>query len=600
MNGGSSRRWRRRAGWALLARELRPRRRALWRVAAWSLVEALPALLSGLLVAAALDRGFLAGRPLAGLGWLGLLGVARLAGAAATHRLYPWLGELVEPLRDGLASTVVRAALVREGAAAPGGGGPGGAEVARLTEQVEAARQLLSALLRTLRQVALTVVASLAGIATLAPVAGLLVAPPLLLALGLYAGSLRRLGNRQRELVLAGEAVPRTAAEILGGLRDVLACGAGDHALAVAGATVDRQARAARALAFAGAVRVLVVAIGAQLPVVALLGAAPWLLERRQLSAGAVAGTVVYLTTSLEPALRTLVHVTGTWGVQLSVTLQRLAETATPAAPPSIQLPSAATPPPAATALEAVGLTFSYSATADPVLRNLDLTLRWGEHLAVVGPSGAGKSTLASLLAGLARPQRGEVRLGGVPLGQLDPAALRRAVALIPQEAYVFAGTLRENLAYLCPSATDAALDAASRAVGLDAAVARLGGYGAQLGSGGGRELSAGERQLVALARVFLSPAGIMLLDEATCHLDPAAEARAERAFAARPGTLLVIAHRISSALRADRVLLLDGPTPLLGTHEELLAASPLYADLVGHWEGQGANPVSAACPRPA
>ncbi len=607
----------RRAGWTLLARELQPERRALGRVAAWSLLEALPALLSGLLVAAALDRGFLAGRPLAGLGWLGLLGLARLAGAIATRRLYPWLGELVEPLRDSLASAVVRGALARDAGGGMGTGGAGsgaGAEVARLAEQVEAVRQLLSALLRTLRQVVLTLLASLVGMAALAPAAGLLVEPPLALALALYAVSLRRLGARQRDLVLAGEQVPRIAAEIFGGLRDVLACGAGDHALATTGAAVERQARAARALARAGAIRVLVVAVGAQLPVVALLSAAPWLLRHHRLSAGAMAGTVVYLTTSLEPALRTLVHVTGTWGLQLSVTLRRLAETTTPPATGTaldldldLDLDLNLGP---TVELEAAGLTFAYSATADPVLRDLALRLRPGDHLAVVGPSGAGKSTLAALLAGLAQPQRGEVRLGGVPIPQLDPATTRRAVALIPQEAYVFTGTLRENLTYLCPTEPgDAALDDAAAAVGLDATVARLGGYGAHLSSGG-RELSAGERQLVALARTYLSPAGIVLLDEAACHLDPAAEARAEQAFTARPGALLVIAHRISSALRADRVLLLDGATALLGTHQELLAASPLYADLVGHWQGQDQAPdaeadadadaVTAASSRPA
>ncbi len=97
--------------------------------------------------------------------------------------------------------------------------------------------------------------------------------------------------------------------------------------------------------------------------------------------------------------------------------------------------------------------------------------------------------------------------------------------------------------------------------------------------------LSAGERQLVALARVYLSPVEIALLDEATCHLDPVAETRAEQAFATRGGTLVVIAHRISSALRAEQILLMDGAKPILGTHQSLLAMSPLYADLVGNWD---------------
>jgi ABC-type multidrug transport system fused ATPase/permease subunit len=148
----------------------------------------------------------------------------------------------------------------------------------------------------------------------------------------------------------------------------------------------------------------------------------------------------------------------------------------------------------------------------------------------------------------------------------------------------VFAGTLRENLAYLRADAPGLGeMDAAAAAVRLAPLVERLGGYGGQVEPAA---LSAGERQLVALARAYLSPTPIRLLDEATCHLDPAGEATAERAFAGRPGTLVVIAHRVSSALRARRVVVLDGTHAVVGSHEALLAASPLYRDLVGHWRG--------------
>ncbi len=576
-------------GWGLLRRQLAPRRHALARVGAWSLVEALPALTSGMLVAAALDRGFLERRPLAGLAWLGGLAAARVLGALGTSRLYPWLGEVVEPLRDGLVSEVVRASIAR-GAAA---GAAGAADVARLAEQVESVRQLVSALLRTMRQFAVAMVASLAGIAALAPAVALLVGPLVAVALGLYAASLRRLAARQRAQVLAGEAIAQRAGEVLGGLRDVLACGAERRAAAEVGEAVEQQARASRALARAGSVRALVVALGAQLPVVVVLLAAPWLVGGRHLSVGAVTGAVVYLTGSLGPALRSMVELAGNWGLHLGVVLARLAEVcAAPKVPPAAPVAADRTPAGARGRrrvgarpdLVAEGLTFAYGAHAEPIVEGLDLALLHGEHLAVVGPSGAGKSTLANLLAGLERPGHGRVRLGGVPTDRLDEAALRRAVALIPQEAYVFAGTLRENLAYLAPRAGDRDLDRAAAAVGLGRTVRRLGGYGAVIGPGG-RELSAGERQLIALARVYLSPAVVVLLDEATSNLDPAAEARAERAFARRPGTLVVVAHRVSSALRADRVLLMDGAKPMTGTHGSLLAASPLYADLVGYWE---------------
>ncbi len=125
-------------------------------------------------------------------------------------------------------------------------------------------------------------------------------------------------------------------------------------------------------------------------------------------------------------------------------------------------------------------------------------------------------------------------------------------------------------------------IDKAVDAVGMTDLARRLGGYAAEVDPS---ELSSGERQLIALTRAYLSPARLVLLDEATCHLDPAAEARAEEAFAGRDGTLIVIAHRLTSALRARRVLVMDGTRAQVGTHEEMVAASPLYRDLMGRWE---------------
>ncbi len=220
-----------------------------------------------------------------------------------------------------------------------------------------------------------------------------------------------------------------------------------------------------------------------------------------------------------------------------------------------------------------------------PILYNIGFSVAPGEVVAIVGPSGAGKSTLAELTSGLLRPDAGAVLLGSIPLTEIDERLLRRTIALVPQEAYVFAGTIRENVMYLQPAATDADALAAIVAVGAQDLVHRMGGLQAELEPGGGG-LSAGERQLVALARTYLAPAQVVILDEATCHLDPVAEAHAERAFRDRPGTLVVIAHRMSSALRADRILVMDGSSAKLNRHAELLEAGGLYADLVGHWRG--------------
>jgi ATP-binding cassette subfamily C protein len=137
----------------------------------------------------------------------------------------------------------------------------------------------------------------------------------------------------------------------------------------------------------------------------------------------------------------------------------------------------------------------------------------------------------------------------------------------------------------------DGELDRAAEALGVRPIVERLGGFDAEVRP---ELLSAGERQLISVVRSYLSHAPLVVLDEATCHLDPPAEALVEEAFARRPGSLVVIAHRLSSALRARRILLMDGTAMLVGTHEELLAGSALYRDLVGYWTPEEASPVDA------
>lgn len=194
-------------------------------------------------------------------------------------------------------------------------------------------------------------------------------------------------------------------------------------------------------------------------------------------------------------------------------------------------------------------------------------------------------------MAGVLRPRCGAVRVCGWPVPGREAAARR---VLIPQEAYVFTGALAENLGHLRPDPVpERELLAAAEAVGLTPLLEALGGPEARVEPGA---LSAGERQLIALTRAYLSYAPLVLLDEATCHLDPRAEERAESAFANRPGgTLVVVAHRISSARRADRTLVMDGRETAYGTHDELVRCSPLYRDLVGGWA-----PVTAGLSQPA
>ncbi|MEV7183395.1 ABC transporter ATP-binding protein [Kitasatospora sp. NPDC093102] len=582
----------------------------------WSGVEALPPLVSGLLVSAAVDQGFLIGRPGVGMAWLGGFGAAMAVRAYATRAGFPYLAGVVEPLRDALAERVVHSALARPSADP--------AEVARLTEQVESARQLTATLLRTLRGVGVTLVAALVGLALLAPAVLPLVVLPLLAAGLLFARLLRPMVTRRRAVVLAEERLAAEAGRALHGLRDVQAGGTGEEVARALTEAARASAAASRALGRASALRALVVALGGRLPVLAVVAAAPWLLAHRALTPGELLGVATYLVQQLDPAVRTLAGTVGGWLLNLAVILDRLVTTtghtrpatwtgtdtpnssgasgrAADAEPPggrhravggaggAGRPPSPRTPEPLlpgggadharpAPGIRLVGVRYGHGGGAVPVLDGVDADVGAGEHVAVVGPSGAGKSTLAGLLAGVLVPTAGRVTVGGAPPGRARP------VALVPQEAYVFPGTVRENLTWPTGHAPDARLARAVALLGAERLVARLGGPDAVLGDPS--ELSAGERQLLALVRTYLSPAPVVVLDEATCHLDAAAEEGVERAFAARPGTLVVVAHRISSALRADRVLLLDGGRGLLARHGDLQVLSPLYRELVGHWLG--------------
>jgi ABC-type multidrug transport system fused ATPase/permease subunit len=573
----------------LLRSSVRGRGREVRRLAAWSLVEALPAFLSGLLVARAIDDGFLAGDPSTGFGWLGLLALSVLAGGWATRQTFLRLADVVEPFRDELIARTVHGSLRRSTAA---GAVADSAGVARLTQQVEIVREAYASVLLVVQGFAVTAVGALLGLLTLAPVVLVLVVPPLVLSLVLFGLALPGMAARQRASIIADERIAETAATVAGGMRDVVACGAEERVGAMVGEHIDDQARATRELARFTALRIVAVGVGGLLPMLLILASGQWLLEHGA-STGAILGALTYISQGVHPALQTLVGGLGNTGLWLFVTLARIVEeTEAPADARAARLPRADDPRGHDVVLRNV--TFGYGRASEPTIDRLDLEISEDDHLAVVGPSGAGKSTLAGLIAGLLEPQRGAVLLGGAPVAALHPAMAASHRALIPQEAYLFAGPLRENLAYLRPDAPDAVIDDAVDRLGARALVERLGGPDAELDP---HALSAGECQLLTLVRAYIAPARLVILDEATCHLDPASEARVERSFADRDGSVIVIAHRISSALRARRVLLLDAGEALMGSHAELLLRSALYRDLVGHWGGppprHGAAPVA-------
>jgi NHLM bacteriocin system ABC transporter peptidase/ATP-binding protein len=232
--------------------------------------------------------------------------------------------------------------------------------------------------------------------------------------------------------------------------------------------------------------------------------------------------------------------------------------------------------------LELRGVTFSYAAALDPVLRDVSIRVRPGGHVAVVGGSGSGKSTVARLACGLARPLAGDVLLDGVPRDELSRAPIVTSLSLVDQEIVLFEGTIRENLTLWDPTISDAAVLAATRDAEIHADIAaRPGGYDA-LVEEGGRNWSGGQRQRLEIARALVRDPSLLVLDEATSALDPMVEERIVENLRRRGCATLIVAHRLSTVRDADEIVVLDqGVVVERGKHDELMALDGRYSRLV-------------------
>ncbi len=325
-----------------------------------------------------------------------------------------------------------------------------------------------------------------------------------------------------------------------------------------------------------------------------VVGAGSYFADRNILEVGTVLAFVLYLNNLFEPIqqLSQLYNTVQSAAAALNKLFGLLdTPNSVPEKPGAIDLPEVGV-------LKVSGVTFAYGGgppdtdgvshpRGPTVLSDVSITVAAGERVALVGPTGAGKSTLAKLMARFYDSIDGDVSFGGVSLRDATRKSLRERIAVVPQEGFLFAGTVRDNIRVGSPEASNAEVDAAVDALGLREHFESFPeGLDTEVRERGSR-LSAGEKQLVSLARAALADPTVLVLDEATSNLDPGTELEVERALEAltQGRTVIVVAHRLSTAQRCDRVAVVaDGQILEIGTHDDLVSRGDAYAALFAAW----------------
>ncbi len=334
-----------------------------------------------------------------------------------------------------------------------------------------------------------------------------------------------------------------------------------------------------------------VIELAQGISIAVILGLGGYLSARGAVTVGTVAAFVLYLQNLFEPIqqLSQLFNQLQASAASLHKLYRLLDERpAVGERPGAVDLPERGR-------LEVRDVGFGYGSGA-AVLEHVTMAVEPGERVALVGPTGAGKSTLAKLMARAYDPTSGTVTYGGIDLRDGTTSSLRRRIVVVPQEGFLFSGTVRDNLLVGRPGASDGEIAAAIDRLGL---ASRFAAFAASLDTvvrERGANLSAGERQLVSLVRAALADPGVIVLDEATSSLDPGTELVVERALERlmEGRAVVVIAHRLSTAARADRVAVVDGGRLVEhGTHAALLALGGRYAALFASWAA-GTGPARA------